>query len=149
MVFPFPGFPLYWLSPILVLPFKFFPWLVFPITVSPPYWLSQLLFFLLLLIFIILVCPSSGFHNYWFYSFFVLVFPFTGFPLCYFFIYWFSVFVGFYLNWFSHLLDFPFTYFRLYWFSPLLHSGFKANYATYPVFLVFSRLPNVFDTCWP
>ena len=27
-----------------------------------------------------------------------------------------------------------------------LHSDFKANYATNPVFLVFSKLPNVFDT---
>ena len=26
------------------------------------------------------------------------------------------------------------------------HSSFKANYAVYPVFLVFSRLPNVFET---
>ena len=26
----------------------------------------------------------------------------------------------------------------------LYHNGFKANYATYPVFLVFSGLPNFY-----
>ena len=29
------------------------------------------------------------------------------------------------------------------------HSDFKANYATYPVFLVFSRLPSVFNLADP
>ena len=37
--------------------------------------------------------------------------------------------------------------FSNYWSNALTdHKGFKANYATYPVFLVFSRLHNNFDT---